>query len=71
MLYRIAIVLVGAGYLAYRIALALEIRRARKAGDVAREQRLRTRGFGVYRWVAAALLVFMAVLTLLVWSSSR
>jgi hypothetical protein len=71
MLYRIAIILVGVGFVAYRIALALEIRRARKAGDTAREQRLRTRGFGLYRWVLAAVVVLIVLLTALVWLSSR
>lgn len=71
MLYRIAIFLAGGGYLAYRVALALEILRARRAGDVAREQRLRTRGFGIYRWVAVVLLVLIVLLTALLWMSSR
>jgi hypothetical protein len=71
MLYRVAIILTGVGFVAYRVALSLEIRRARRAGDVARERRLRRRGFGLYRWVLAGVLVVIALLTLLVWSNSR
>lgn len=71
MLLRIAIVLAGIGLVGYRVALAWEIRKARRAGDRRREQRLRSRGFGLYRWVAAALLVFLALLSLVVWSGSH
>jgi hypothetical protein len=71
MLWRILILLVGAGFVAYRVALALEIRKARRSGDRGREHQLRTRGFGLYRWAAAAVLILMAVLTFVVWSNSR
>ena len=71
MLWRVAIILAGVGFVAYRVALALEIRRARRAGDVARERRLRTHGFGLYRWVLLAVLVLIALLSVLVWLSSR
>jgi|tagenome__1003787_1003787.scaffolds.fasta_scaffold18275150_2 hypothetical protein len=71
MLWRIVIVLVGVGFVAYRVALALEIRKARRSGDRRREEQLRSRGFGLYRWAAVGLLIFTLVLSLLVWSSSR
>jgi hypothetical protein len=71
MLWRVAVVLVGGGFVLYRISLALEIRRARKAGDTEREQRLRSHGFGLYRWVVLSLLVFIALTTLLFWLNSR
>jgi len=71
MLLRIMILVVGAGYVAYRIALAVEIIKATRAGDVAREQRLRTRGFGLYRWLVLGVLVFIALLTVVVWLGER
>jgi hypothetical protein len=71
MLWRVAIIVVGGGYVAYRLWLAVQIARAKRAGDFAREQRLRTRGFGLLRWAVACLLVFIVALTLLVWSNSR
>lgn len=71
MLVRVVVILVAVGFVASRIALALAIRKARLTGDRRREERLRTRGFGLYRWAAAAVLVFVVVLSLLVWSNSR
>jgi hypothetical protein len=70
-LWRVVVVVVGVGFVAYRVALWLEIRKARRAGDTAREQHLRRHGFGLYRWVALCLLVFIVLLTALVWSNSR
>jgi hypothetical protein len=71
MLWRVAVILVGGSFVAYRAALWLEIRKARKAGDAAREERLRSRGFGLYRWILLCLVLFVVALTLLVWSNSR
>jgi hypothetical protein len=71
MLWRVLIILVGGGYVAYRFALAAQILKAKRVGDVAREQQLRTRGFGVYRWVVLCLLVFIVLLTALFWLNSR
>ena len=71
MLWRITIILVAAGFVLYRVSLALEIRKARRAGDTERERRLRTHGFGLYRWVALCLLVLIALLTALFWLNSR
>jgi len=71
MLWRVAIILVGGGYVAYRIALAVQIVKAKRTGDVELEQRLRTRGFGVFRWVVLCLLVFLVLLTALFWLNSR
>jgi hypothetical protein len=69
--YRVAIILLGGGYIAYRVALAVEILKAKRSGDVRREQRLRTHGFGIYRYAAAAAVVVFLVLVLIVWSNSR
>jgi len=71
MLWRIAVILVAGGFIAYRTALWLQIRKARRAGDTEREQYLRRHGFGLYRWIVLCLLVFIAVLTAVVWLSSR
>jgi hypothetical protein len=71
MLWRVAVVLLGAGFVLYRLSLALEIRKARKAGDKEREERLRTHGFGLYRWVVLCLLVCIVLLTGLFWLNSR
>ena len=71
MLWRVVVILGGVGFVVYRVALAREIRRARKAGDLARERHLRRHGFGLYRWALAAVLIVVAVLLLIVWSNSR
>jgi hypothetical protein len=71
MLWRVGVVLVGGGFVLYRVWLALEIRKARRAGDTEREESLRLHGFGLYRWVVLCLLVFIALLTMLVWFNSR
>ena len=71
MLYRVAIILLGGGYIAYRVSLAVQILKAKRAGDVARERRLRTHGFGLYRWAAGAAVVVFLVLVVIVWSNSR
>ena len=71
MLWRVAVVLVAGGFVAYRLALWLEIRKARRAGDVKRVEQLRRHGFGLYRWAVVFLLVFIALLTALFWANSR
>ena len=71
MLWRVAVILVGGGFVVYRLTLWLEIRKARRAGDTAREARLRRHGFGLYRWVVLCLLIFIALLTALFWANSR
>ena len=57
MLWRVAVLLVGGGFVAYRVTLWLEIRKAHRSGDIEREQQLRRHGFGIYRWVVLCLLV--------------
>jgi hypothetical protein len=71
MLWRIAVILVGGGFIAYRTALWLQLRKARRAGDTERELHLRRHGLGIYRWVVLCLLVFIVLLTALVWNNSR
>jgi hypothetical protein len=71
MLWRVAVLLVGGGFVAYRVTLWLEIRKAHRSRDVEREQQLRRHGFGLYRWVVLSLLVFIVLLTALFWLNSR
>jgi hypothetical protein len=70
-LWRIVVIVGGLGFVAYRVALWLEVRKARRSGDTAREQHLRTHGFGLYRWAALAVVVFTILLAALVWANSR
>jgi hypothetical protein len=70
-LLRIVVIVGGLGFIAYRVALWLEIRKARRAGDVKRVEHLRRHGFGLYRWAVVFLLVFIALLTALFWANSR
>jgi hypothetical protein len=58
------------GFVAYRVTLWLEIRKAHRSGDIEREQHLRRHRFGIYRWVVLCLLVFIVLLTALFWLSS-
>lgn len=71
MAYRIAIVLLAVGFVVHRVALRWEIRKAHRSGDRKREEELRHRGFGLYRWALAAVGVLFVVLVVIVWSNSR
>ena len=71
MLWRIAIYLLLGGYVAYRVTLAVRIARARRAGDVEREEHLRRRAFGLLHWIVGGVLVFTLALSLLIWANSR
>jgi hypothetical protein len=71
MLWRAGVILIGGGYVAYRLVLAVRILQAKRAGDVERELRLRRRAFGFFHWAIGILTVFTVLFTLLVWSNSR
>jgi hypothetical protein len=71
MLLRIAIIVLGGGYVAYRVAIAMEIIKARRTGDVVREQHLRRHGFGLHRWILGACAVVFLVLMVVLWADSR
>ncbi len=71
MLLRLAVVLLGGSYVAFRLATAWQIRQARRAGDVERERVLRAREAGLYRWVAGIVVVAGLLLALLVVLNSR
>jgi hypothetical protein len=65
---KVVVPLLAVAYVAYRGVLALEIARARRAGDTARVAHLRTHGFGLYRWmmiVAVSLVVLLSLFLLL------
>lgn len=67
MLWRAAVVVIGGGYLVYRVTLWREIRAARRSGDRERERWLRGRGSRLVRWAAVCLAVVLVVLSVLVW----
>ena len=68
---KIAVPLLAAAYIGYRVMLALEISRARRRGDAARVEHLTTHGFGFYRFVLGTVLVVLCLLTLLVVLETR
>jgi hypothetical protein len=61
---KIVVPLVAVAYIGYRATLALEIVRARRRGDTARLEHLRTHGFGFYRFVLGTTLVVICLLAL-------
>jgi hypothetical protein len=70
MLWRAVVILVGGGFVFYRVTLWLEIRRARRAGDAEREKWLRGRGLRLVRGIAVVVVVLVLLLTLLIWRNS-
>jgi hypothetical protein len=71
MAYRLLVLAVGLGFVVYRASLWWEIRKARRAGDTAREAHLRRHGFGLYRWALGGVAVVFLVLLVSVWANSR
>jgi hypothetical protein len=71
MLFRFAVPALALAYAGYRIALTLQIARAKRAGDTARLAELRTKGFGLYRWALRGALVLIVLLAILVMLESR
>jgi hypothetical protein len=61
---KVVVPLLAAGYVAYRVTLALEIARAKKRGDKARYDHLRTHGFGFYRFIVGTTVIVLCLLTL-------
>ena len=64
--FKVLVPLLAVTYVAYRISLSIQIARAQREGDQARVQRLRTRGFGLYRWAVALAILATLFLVLLV-----
>lgn len=71
MLYRGLVLLLGLGFVAHRVLLWWEIRKARRSRDRAREAHLRKHGFGLYRWGLAGVAVLFVVLVVIVWANAR
>ena len=71
MLWRFFFLLAVASFVVYRISLAVQIARARRAGDTAREQRLRRWAFGLMHWVIGALALVAVLFTVLVMVNDR
>ncbi|WP_151083930.1 hypothetical protein [Nocardioides cynanchi] len=71
LLRRILVLAVAVAYVGYRGYLRLALARARRRGDVAREQVLRRRSAAITRWAVGGALVVMAFLVLLVVLNSR
>ncbi len=61
---KVVVPLLAVAYVGYRAAIAFEIARAKRRGDVARVDHLRAHGFGLYRWLlgGALMLTFLLVL---------
>ena len=61
---KIVVPLLAVAYIGYRVTLALEIARAKRRGDTARLDHLRTHGFGFYRFVVGTTVIVLCLLTL-------
>jgi hypothetical protein len=70
MLWRAAVILVGGGFVLYRVTWWLEIRKAQRAGDTEREKWLRGRGLRLVRGIAVVVVVVALLLTALIWRNS-
>jgi hypothetical protein len=68
---KVVVPLLAVAYVGYRAAVALEIARAKRRGDVARVHHLRTHGFGLYRWFLGAALMLILLLALFVILETR
>jgi hypothetical protein len=71
MLLRILVLTIATAYVAYRGYLAVQVVRARRAGDPGREQALRARALWAFRWAVGIWLLAGLFLVLLVVSNSR
>ena len=60
---KIVVPLLAVAYIGYRVTLALEIARAKRRGDTARLDHLRTHGFGFYRFVVGTTVIVLCLLT--------
>lgn len=71
MMFRIAVVVLGLSYIAYRAKLALQLSRAKRAGDTTREEALRARSFWLVRWAGGIAVVLVVLLVVLFALESR
>jgi|1186.fasta_scaffold104343_2 hypothetical protein len=63
---KVVVALVALAFVAYRGSVALEIFRARRRGDTARVEHLRTHGFGFFRFVLGTVVVIALLLLVFV-----
>jgi len=68
---KIAVPLLAAAYIGYKVSVALEITRARRRGDAARVEQLRAHGLGFYRFVLGTVVVLLCLLTVLLVLEAR
>lgn len=71
MFWRVVVLLVVAGYVVYRITLAVKIARARRAGDTTRVRRLSRLAFSLVHWVIGVMALIAVLFTVLVSLSQR
>ncbi len=71
MLWRAVVILVGAAFVVYRVALWRDLRSARRAGDVERERHLRGRTLRMVKAVAIIVIVVVVLFSVLVWRNSK
>jgi hypothetical protein len=71
MLLRILVLAIAASYVVYRLYVAVQLVRARRTGDTAREQALRARARAAFRWAVGIWLLAGLFLAALVVLNSR
>lgn len=71
MLWRYFFLLAVGSFVVYRLSLAVQIGQAKRAGDTAREQRLRRLAFGLLHWVIGGMAVLVVLFTVLVMVNQR
>jgi len=71
MLWRYFFLLAVGSFVVYRLTLAVQISQARRAGDTAREQRLRRLAFGLMHWVISGMAIIAVLFTVLVMVNER
>ena len=68
---KVLLPLLAVSYAAYRVALHVQISRARRTGDEARAVELATHGFRLHRWALLACLFAIEFLALLMYSNAH
>ncbi len=68
---KVVVPLVALAYVGYRLAVALEIHRAKRQGDTGRVEDLRRNGFGLKRFFLGSALVLMVLLVVFVLLETR
>jgi hypothetical protein len=71
MLWRFFFLVAVLSFVVYRLSLSMKIAKARRAGDTAREQRLRRFAFGLMHWVIGGMALVAVLFTVLVMVNDR